>query len=37
MTLTRLGITPQCCSTDPLGKAIPTTMQCCEVKLVSAP
>jgi hypothetical protein len=25
-TLTRLGITPRCCSTDSLGKAIPATV-----------
>jgi hypothetical protein len=36
-TLTRLGITPRCCSADPLGEAIPATMQHCEVRPVSAP
>jgi hypothetical protein len=25
-TLTHMGITPRCCSTDSLGKAIPTTV-----------
>jgi hypothetical protein len=36
-TLTRLGITPRCCSADPLGEAIPATMQHCEVRPVSGP
>jgi hypothetical protein len=34
--LTRLGITPQRCSTDPLEKTIPATIQHCAERPVSA-
>jgi hypothetical protein len=37
MTLTRLGITPRRCSTDPLGKIILATIQHCAERPVSAP
>jgi hypothetical protein len=36
-TPTRLGITPQRCSTHSLGKTIPATIQHCAERLVSAP
>jgi hypothetical protein len=36
-TLTRLGITPRCCSTDSLGEAIPATVYPRAVRPVSAP
>jgi hypothetical protein len=36
-TLMRLGITPRRCSTDPMGKTIPATIQHCAERLVSAP
>jgi hypothetical protein len=36
-TLTCLGITPRRCSTDPLGKTIPATIQHCAERSVLAP
>jgi hypothetical protein len=37
MTLMCLGITPRRCSTDPLRKTIPATIQHCAVRPVSTP
>jgi hypothetical protein len=36
MPLTRLGIMPRCCSANPPSKAIPTTIQHCAVRPVTA-